>query len=148
MLRPWFPQGIIWHFSESVETVVVQDEQQQRDQWYQWKCGWTWRWKYLGWLDAKQVKKNSSKYQFDFSIFFKKNLLRKLFLFLKFFSVQFDEDEKPAAKSDGKESDDDGEVEEDLKDEKPKENENHSDISDDEIEDGEKTDEKSSPTKK
>jgi len=73
-------------------------------------------------------------------------------------SVQFDEDEKPAAKSDGKESDDDGEVEEDLKDEKPNENDNHSDISendsepdsvssDDEIEDGEKTDEKSSPTK-
>ena len=63
MLRPWFPQGIIRHFSESVERVVVQDEQQQRDQWYQWKCGWTWRRKYLGWLDAKQVKK-SSKYQF------------------------------------------------------------------------------------
>ena len=72
--------------------------------------------------------------------------------------MQFDEDEKPAAKSDGKESDDDGEVEEDLKDEKPNENDNHSDISendsepdsvssDDEIEDGEKTDEKSSPTK-
>ena len=72
--------------------------------------------------------------------------------------MQFNEDEKPAAKSDGKESDDDGEVEEDLKDEKPNENDNHSDISendsepdsvssDDEIEDGEKTDEKSSPTK-
>ena len=49
--------------------VVVQDEQQQRDQRYQWKCGWTWRRKYLGWLDAKQVKKNSSKYQYQFDLF-------------------------------------------------------------------------------
>ena len=83
-----------------------------------------------------------------------------IFSFLNFFSVQFDEDEKPAAKSDGKESDDDGEVEEDPKDEKKtNQNENHSDISendsepdsvssDDEMEDGEKTDEKISPTKK
>jgi len=73
-------------------------------------------------------------------------------------SVQFDEDEKPAAKSDDKDSDDDGEVDEDPKDEKTNANENHSDISendsepdsvssDDEMEDGEKTDETWSPTK-
>jgi len=73
-------------------------------------------------------------------------------------SVQFDEDEKPAAKSDDKDSDDDGEVDEDPKDEKTNANENHSDISendsepdsvssDEEMEDGEKTDETWSPTK-
>ena len=95
---------------------------------------------------------------FHFKIFSEHAIWRN-FSFLNFFSVQFDEDEKPAAKSDGKESDDDGEVEEDPKDEKTNQNENHSDISendsepdsvssDDEMEDGEKIDEKISPTKK
>ena len=86
------------------------------------------------------------------------SLFASLFIYSNFFSVQFDEDEKPAAKSDDKDSDDDGEVDEDPKDEKTNANENHSDISendsepdsvssDDEMEDGEKTDETWSPTK-
>lgn len=36
-------------FLRECQRLVVQDEQR-----YQWKCGWTWRRKYLGWLDAKQ----------------------------------------------------------------------------------------------